>query len=633
MITFLQSLPRRSKQAVLVGVDVGFLFLSLWGSMALRHDQWWPAEFAANLEIVPLAIILSLPIFIRFGLYRAVIRYLGFHAVFSILKAVWLSVLLTALVASFPQGKEALPPAFWILDGMLLGFCIGSSRGLARFLLHRRGLGVRGVEQVAIYGAGSAGVQLAIALKHSVEFQPLVFVDDKEELQGREILGLRVFAPKEIPVLIDRFGISRILLALPSVSRSRRQEIFAMLEKFSAQVMVMPGLPELASGRKRIDEVRDIEIVDLLGREPIPPIMELVEACIRGKSVMVSGAGGSIGSELCRQIIQYGPTRLVLVERTEFALYSIEMELRQQLNLMQSPIELVPILGSTQHRHRMQSVIQTFGVQTVYHAAAYKHVPIVERNPIEGVQNNIFGTYFLAEAAITAGVETFVLISTDKAVRPTNVMGATKRFAEIVLQALAREQSQTRFIMVRFGNVLASSGSVVPLFGEQIRRGGPVTVTHPEVVRYFMTIPEAAQLVIQAGAMGSGGDVFVLDMGEPVKILDLAKRMIQLTGFSLRDELNPDGDIAIAFTGLREGEKLYEELLIGDNPRSTRHPMIIQAEEESLDWVRVQHYLEEFNRCSKDFDYLGIRELLVEAVRGYQPSGGIKDWVWIRKSR
>ena len=469
-------------------------------------------------------------------------------------------------------------------------------------------------------------------------------MDDNPRLWGSVVLGLKVRAPFKLPRLIAHHEAKLILLALPATSHRRRREILEALAGLPARIMALPTLAELTSGARRIDEFREIDVADILGRDSVQPNETLLQGRVSDKAVMVTGAGGSIGAELCRQILALRPRRLVLFERSEYALYAIEQELRVMLANMahggpltvHSPrssagagsIELVPLLGSAGHRRRLQTAMERFQVETVYHAAAYKHVPIVECNPIEGVQNNVFGTWRAAEAAIAAGVETFVLVSTDKAVRPTNVMGATKRLAELILQGLADESTPTRLCMVRFGNVLDSSGSVVPLFREQIRRGGPVTVTHPDMERYFMTIPEAAQLVIQASALAQGGDVFLLDMGEPVRIFELARRMIQLSGLTVRDDDCPDGDVEIRFTGLRSGEKLREELLIGADDVPTEHPMIRRAHEQFLPWPVVRDGLERLSAASRDFDYPAVRAILRELVAEYQPDNGIEDWIW-----
>jgi FlaA1/EpsC-like NDP-sugar epimerase len=435
-----------------------------------------------------------------------------------------------------------------------------------------------------------------------------------------------------LPGLIEEFGVSRVLLALPSVSRRRRLEIINNLEQFPVHVQTMPDTADLASGNARVDDIREVDITDILGRDPVPPNPKLLDACIRGKSVMVTGAGGSIGSELCLQIAGLGPKRLVLLDLSEAALYSIDQTLQDLGQRKLLNVEIIALIGSAHHQNRVREVLETYAVETVYHAAAYKHVPLVEHNMIEGVHNNVFGTLHTAEAAIAAGVKSFVLVSTDKAVLPTNVMGATKRFAELVLQGLNRRGSGTTFSMVRFGNVLASSGSVVPLFREQIRNGGPVTVTHPEIVRYFMTIPEAASLVIQAGSMGTGGDVFVLDMGQPVRIRDLAEKMIHLMGLTIRDDDHPDGDIEISYTGLRPAEKLYEELLIGSNVAGTEHPRIMRAEEECLPWEELKSLVDQLWHACQRLDCARAREVLQHAMVGYTPTKEVEDLVWRQRN-
>jgi len=467
-----------------------------------------------------------------------------------------------------------------------------------------------------------------MALQGGQELQPILFVDDNRGVQGSVINGLEVFSPDELPDLIKEYNIGRVLLAVPAESRRRRREILTRLEALGVHVQTIPDLSDIAAGRARVDEVHEVDVGDLLGRDAVPPNQSLFSACIKNRVVLVTGAGGSIGSELCRQIVRLAPKRLLLLEASEIALYTIDKELRLIAAREQLPLEIVSLLGNAHHKYRMREIMQSFAVQTVYHAAAYKHVPIVEQNMIEGIHNNVFATWHAAEAALETNVETFVLISTDKAVNPTNVMGATKRFAELVLQALQRRGANTRFCMVRFGNVLASSGSVVPLFHEQIKRGGPVTVTHPDVIRYFMTITEAAQLVIQAGSMATGGDVFVLDMGKPVRIDDLARRMVGLMGLTVRDEMHPDGDIEIAYTGLRPAEKLFEELLIGDNVTGTEHPMIMRAMEHSLPWEKVQSLLDELLVVMRKFDCRRAREMLLEAIAEYKPGPVIEDLVW-----
>ena len=605
--------------------------IAVWAAYAIRLGQWWPTMLERSQLLFLIAIGVSLPIFVFLGYYRSVLRYAGQSVIYTIVQGASLSVLCMIAIWVVIQGAY-IPRSAWFIYWFVLIAMTGGSRLLLREYLRKRFVAMpSGGAPVLIYGAGVAGVQLASALQHDQQFEPVAFIDDNKDIVGSEIVGLKVYAHKNMLKLVKRKHIETILLAIPSASRRRRREILNELAPLPVQVMIIPSLTELANGKKRVDDLRAVDLEDILGRDSIAPNDTLLTACIRNKVVMITGAGGSIGSELCRQILQQHPRRIVLFELSEYALYNIERELRTLSEQLNNPPELIPILGSVNHRNRVQAVIETFAVQTVYHAAAYKHVPIVEHNPIEGVQNNIFGTLFAAQAAIAAGTETFVLVSTDKAVRPTNVMGATKRFAELVLQGLAQQKPTTHFCTVRFGNVLASSGSVVPLFREQIRQGGPVTVTHPDITRYFMTVQEAAQLVIQAGAMANGGGVFILDMHEPVNITLLARRLIELSGFEVRDESNPDGDIEIQFTGLRPGEKLYEELLISPNDQATAHPMIRRAMEESLPWATVDNYLQRLELASKNFNYYEVRAVLLEAVKGYQPECGIEDWVWVER--
>lgn len=499
-----------------------------------------------------------------------------------------------------------------------------------------------GLPKVAIYGAGAAGNQLVAALRLGRVMRPVAFIDDDEGVADRVIAGLQVFAGKDIQKMIDLTGVEEILLAIPSSSRARRREILEYLENFPLHVRSVPGFMDLASGRVKVDDIQEVDIADLLGRDAVPAQADLLAQCITSQVVMVTGAGGSIGSELCRQILALSPTTLLLFEHSEYNLYSILSELEQRISHRSLPIKVIPFLGSVRNQKQMFETMNMWNVSTVYHAAAYKHVPMVEHNIAEGFLNNVIGTLNTAQAAIQANVSNFVLISTDKAVRPTNVMGSTKRLAEMTLQALSREVApvlfggsgnisqvnKTRFTMVRFGNVLGSSGSVIPLFHKQIKAGGPLTVTHPKITRYFMTIPEAAQLVIQAGSMGQGGDVFVLDMGEPVKIAELAEKMIHLSGLSIRSERNPHGDIAIEFTGLRPGEKLYEELLIGEKVLPTKHPMIMTASEDYLTWEALKDRLADLLSALSEDDFTRVRQILRETVSGYAPDGEIVDWVY-----
>ncbi|HYL72525.1 MAG TPA: nucleoside-diphosphate sugar epimerase/dehydratase, partial [Candidatus Dormibacteraeota bacterium] len=503
---------------------------ALWAALALKFDRLDPALDRTFAYFV-VAAASALFFFAMLGLYRAVVRFMGPKAVLTVFAGVSLSVLVLMAFDRLVASHQVPLSAFGIYWALALPY-VGGSRFVARYLFLRSAGNGRPVTRVAIYGAGNAGARVCSILLGGPDFEPVAFIDDKRSLQGSSINGVRVYGPEELPDLVRQRRIDRILLAIPSASRRRRREILTALEPLAVHVQSLPNLSDLIAGKAQISELRDVDVSDLLGRDPVPPRPKLFGTCIRGKCVLVTGAGGSIGSELCRQIVRLGPTRLVLFEMSELALYNIERELEEVAAHERLTVEIVPLLGNAHHRHRVREVLAAFGVQTVYHAAAYKHVPIVEYNVVEGIHNNVISTWYTAEAALETGVETFVLISTDKAVNPANVMGATKHLAELVLQALQERTTHTRFCMVRFGNVLASSGSVVPLFQEQIRRGGPVTVTHPDVIRYFMTIPEAAQLVLQAGSMAKGGDVFVLDMGRPVRIEDLARRLIKLMGLT-----------------------------------------------------------------------------------------------------
>jgi FlaA1/EpsC-like NDP-sugar epimerase len=621
-------LPRRLKRFISVCTDCLMIPLALWTAISLKigHPETnladWPA-FAAVIAV-------SIPIFVRAGLYRAVIRFLGHKALFAVALSVLLSALILRLVGELLQ----IPVLNWSVVAIYAYVAlmyVAGSRFVVRYYLLRRYL-MPTVARVAIYGAGEAGAHLAGLLLTTREFDPVVFLDDNKNLRNRFVNGLKVHMPEQLPSLIRTHGIDRVLLAVPSLSRRRRREILTHLEPLGVHVQTVPDIEQLVTGKANLADLREVDVGDLLGRDAVPPKPGLFDARIRDRVVMVTGAGGSIGSELCRQIIGLGPRRLILFEMSELALYNIERELRALADKNSMSVELVALIGNTQDRFRLRDIFSAYRVQTVYHAAAYKHVPIVEQNVVAGINNNVIATWCAAEAAHEAEVETFVLVSTDKAVNPTNVMGATKRFAEIVLQGLQRRGSKTLFCMVRFGNVLASSGSVVPLFNEQINAGGPVTVTHPEVIRYFMTIPEAAQLVIQAGSMAQGGDVFVLDMGKPVRIGDLARRMIHLAGLTVRDEKHPDGDIEIAYTGLRPAEKLYEELLIGNNVTGTEHPMILRAIEHSLPWERVQEFLNEVMAAMSRFDCQRSLQLLSDVVAEYTPAPQPHDLVWARQS-
>lgn len=627
--------PRSTKRLIMLMFDAVVLTASIFIAFSLRLGEWYqPTDGMAWLIL--LAPLVAIPIFVRFGLYRAIIRYIGFKAIWAVAQAVSLYALVWGLLV-FISGVEGVSRSAILINWLVAVLAIGSSRIAARFwvasMLDPMQVAQNGCSRksVAVYGAGDAGVQLATALSYSKELKPVAFIDDDASLRGQQVNGLKVHSFIDLSYLIEQSKVEEVLLALPSVSRARRKEIISMLEPYPVHVRILPGVAEMAQGRVQLGDLRDVSIDDLLGRDAVAPNERLLHSNVTSKVVMVTGAGGSIGSELCRQIIRNKPEKLILFEQSEFALYSIEKELSAI-----SDIELVPILGSVIRQSRLERICKRLGVQTIYHAAAYKHVPMVEMNVSEGIQNNIFGTMSCAKAALKSGVDTFVLVSTDKAVRPTNVMGCTKRICEMVLQAISDEQSKgnakfgsTCFTMVRFGNVVGSSGSVVPYFKQQIRQGGPVTVTDPKIIRYFMAIPEAAQLVIQAGAMGQGGDVFVLDMGEPVRILDLAKKMIHLSGLQVRDEKTPNGDIEITFTGLRPGEKLYEELLIGDNVLPTDHAMIMRAEEELLSWNELQEILGGLQEAMETSDHETMRHLLIKAVPDYKPQCGIQDVLYM----
>lgn len=623
------TLPRKTKRLIMATADAVAIPTALWAALALKFDRLDPALDRTFVYFV-VAVVSALFFFSVFGLYRAVIRFMGPKAMVTVIAGVSLSVLVLIAFDRLIASEQIPLSAFGIYWALALPY-VGGSRFVARYLFRRAGGNSKPAARVAIYGAGDAGARICSVLLGGRDFRPVAFIDDKRSLQGSSVTGIRVYSPDALKWLVRRRRIDRILLAMPSASRRRRREILTALEPLGVYVQTLPNLSDLISGKAQL-ELRDVDVGDLLGRDPVPPRPNLFGLCIRGKCVLVTGAGGSIGSELCRQIIRLSPTRLVLLELSEIALYTIERELEGIAASEQLCVEVIPLLGNANHRHRVREVMSTFAVKTVYHAAAYKHVPIVEYNVVEGIHNNVISTWYTAEAALETGVETFVLVSTDKAVNPANVMGATKRLAELVLQALQERSTSTRFCMVRFGNVLASSGSVVPLFQEQIRRGGPITVTHPDVIRYFMTIPEAAQLVLQAGSMAKGGDVFVLDMGRPVRIDDLARRMVNLMGLTVRDAANPDGDIEIEYTGLRTAEKLFEELLIGSNVTGTDHPMILRAMEHRLPWSKMHEILNDLLVALASFDCQRALALLSEAVAEYRSDPDIRDYVWTRKA-
>lgn len=627
IIRWLVHLPRPAKRGLMLGVDVCGIPAMLLLAFALKYDSVTEG-FTRNPYFFLGILAVSIPVFGWLGLYRSVVRYIGPRAVLAIVAGVTASAAALAVMAATIAFRP-VPPSLIAIYWLLALVWVAGTRFMARWILLPNG---SAGQPVVIYGAGEAGARLAVALSADGGLNPVAYVDEKRALHGSLVQGVSVVGPEDLPGVVRKFGVKRILMAVPTATRRRRAEILRNLEALGLYVQSIPSIDDILTGRARVDELRDVDVADLLGRDAVPPDKALLDACIRGKSVLVSGAGGSIGSELCRQILREAPRRLCLLEMSELALYEIERELREVATADGQTLELVPLLGDLRHKGRVREILEAWKIETVYHAAAYKHVPIVEQNVVEGIRNNLCSTWHLAEAAIETGVETFVFVSTDKAVNPTNAMGASKRFAEIILQGLQRRGSGTRFCMVRFGNVLESSGSVVPLFREQIRRGGPVTVTHPDVMRYFMTIPEAAQLVIQAGSLGRGGDVFVLDMGKPIRIAELARRMVQLSGLTVRDEQNPDGDIEVRFTGLRPAEKLYEELLIGKNVEGTEHPAIMRAIEHSLPWDEVKGLLDELAVALDEFDYGKTREILSRAVREYQPADQVADLVWARRT-
>lgn len=611
----LLALPRPWKRALQVMADCVLLVGSFLLAMGLRWDSFF---FLSDVRIW-IAIGLTLPVtifvFAITGFYRAVIRYISSKAVFTIARGIIVSaVFLFVLSQLFGLGVPRSVPGIYAMIALI---SVGGLRFLLRELFRRELR--RGIRPVLIYGAGKSGQQLANALLRGNDYLPLALVDDNPALSGTEVGGLRVISPGEMPPLIQNFGIDLALLALPNARRSRRREIIEQLAGLGVRIRTVPSVEDIISGRARTSDIVDVSEEDLLGRDPVAPVPELMSTNIAGKCVMVTGAGGSIGSELCRQILQVGPRDLILFEQSEAALYTIHMELMALAETMAQPPRLHPVLGSVRSERRLRETLARQPVDTIFHAAAYKHVPLVEANITEGIRNNVFGTKAVLDAAIAAGVTAFTLISTDKAVRPTNIMGASKRVAEMLCQAMAETQPGTKISMVRFGNVLGSSGSVIPLFRQQIETGGPITVTHPDITRYFMSIPEAAQLVIQASGMARGGDVFLLDMGQPVRILDLALRMAALSGLRpfMEDQAHAEGDIAIRITGLRPGEKLYEELLIGADVQQTTHPKIMTGHEAFLSLSTLNPILDALDRATLDEDLAAVRALLRRAETGY----------------
>jgi FlaA1/EpsC-like NDP-sugar epimerase len=629
LIRWFLSLSRVTKRSLMIFIDVFIIIIVLLSSFSLRLGEWfWPHDDLLYLILV--GPFVAIPIFIKFGLYRAIVRYIGFRALWVIVQSVALFALFWGVIVLL-SGVQGVPRSVIIINWVIGTLLIGGSRIIGRWWFSTKynnsNIKNTNYKNVLVYGAGNAGVQLATALTYSSELNPVAFIDDDSSLLNHQIMGLKIYSSDNLEKKIISMKIEEVLLAIPSASREKRNEIINSLESYPVMVRTVPGVSELAQGHLKIDDLHAVKIDDLLGRNLVPPNQNYLRSNITDKVVMITGAGGSIGSELCRQILQLDPKKIILFEQNEYALYSIEQELKESIHQL-SNIVITPILSSVLDNDKVEQVCKSFSVQTIYHTAAYKHVPMIEQNIFSGIENNIFGTLSCAQAAIAANVEVFILISTDKAVRPTNTMGSTKRFSELILQALSKkyENSQIKFSMVRFGNVLDSSGSVIPLFKRQIKNGGPVTVTDPEIIRYFMTIPEAAQLVIQAGAMSEkGGDVYLLDMGQPVKILDLARKMIRLSGLEVRDVDHPNGDIEIIFTGLRSGEKLYEELLIGDNDLPTNHELIRRSEEEMISWKDLEIILNKLKTSIQKRDYHKARNLLMEAVPGYTPTNEIDD--------
>lgn len=622
MLEKLLSSPRWLKKIIFVLHDAVLIFFAFWLAWGLRlpiDPEWQDVE---NWQMLAGTLLVSIFAFVKLGLYRAVIRYAGS----KILLVVFLGGLasVAAMLATAFYFNLFLPRSVPVMYFLLLVVSLTGSRFTIKGLLQVQDRSLN--HPVIIYGAGSSGRQLLESIKQVDKYYPVAFVDDNKSLHGTVIHNTPVYAATALLKLVTRYHVDSILLAMPSIGRQRRKEIIASLEYLPCKILSMPDIRDLVEGRISVNALKQVSVMDLLGREAIAPQPELMQQNITAKVVMVTGAGGSIGSELCRQIIRQQPHTLILFELSEFLLYDIERELSKDIREKKLTIKLVPALGSVQHVRRLSELMKRFKVQTVYHAAAYKHVPLVEYNTIEGVRNNVFGTLHCAQAAIAEKVETFVLISTDKAVRPTNTMGASKRMAELTLQALAEKQDHdTIFCMVRFGNVLGSSGSVIPLFEQQIADGGPITLTHLGITRFFMTIPEAAQLVIQAGAMGKGGDVFLLDMGEPIKIIELAKQMIRLSGLSIRDEYNPNGDIEIVISGLRPGEKLYEELLIGQNATATNHPRIMTGKEAMLLWDSLEKILADLEQACLAFEPKAVRSILMQPQVEFTPADDMCD--------
>ena len=616
---------RGKKKVIAAVVDFCIFFFSFYVSALISQSSLYSQE--NFLLYAFLSSLIFIFVFYLTGIYKSVLRFIDLTLIYLVLYSIFIStiVLIILIFTFYYSGYLISLPSLnlgllILLNSTTLIICI---RVIANKLLSDG----TSLNKIVIYGAGSAGMQLAGALRVSSEIEPIAFVDSNKSLHNTYIAGIKVLHPKKLRKLVKRNRIDEVLIAIPSASKTTLRNLLEEIENYSVKVRILPGLAELAQGKVLVSELKEVNVPDLLGRLEIEANQGLINKNIESKVVMVTGAGGSIGSEISRQVFCNNPLMIILLDANEYALYSIKKELESS----KKEVEVITVLANVTNRKRMTEVCRTFNVDTVYHAAAYKHVPLVEENPFEAVTNNIYGTKVCVEAAIESEVETFVLISTDKAVRPTNIMGATKRFSELILQSLSSSTS-TRMIMVRFGNVIGSSGSAIPLFQQQIKDGGPVTVTHPEVIRYFMSIPEAAELVIQAGAMGQGGDVFVLDMGEPVKIYELAKKLIKLSGMEVKDRDNPDGDIEIIFTGLRPGEKLYEELLIGGNVSTTEHKQILRAEEEFLSSEELEKYLNLLEKAEEEVDFVALRTILKDVVAGYTPEDEIVDVVYLKKN-
>ena len=621
----LLELPRHQKRLIQIAADIVLLSLSFFLAMSLRLEGFWFLSSDNVWQAPAIVIPITILIFIKLGFYRAVIRYITDKALTSVVLGVLISAILMGLVGQY--FSFFVPRSVPFIYGILAFLSVGGLRFVMRAMFSLRR--IKSKTPVIIYGAGESGRQLQSSLRQGNQYNTIAYIDEAKDLHNIEIGGLRVYRPIDLASLIEDYDIKVVLLAVPSATRAQRAKIVKWLEVFPVQVRTIPGIGDLVTGKAKINDLQEIAVEDFLGRDPVPPDESLMDANIRDQNVMVTGAGGSIGSELCRQVLKRHPKTLILFDVSEFALYKIEEELRRVINDGSLETQLVPILGSVQREELLKNVMTSFEVNTVFHAAAYKHVPLVEQNVVQGIRNNIFGTLATVEAAVESGVSSFILISTDKAVRPTNIMGATKRFAELICQSMAARQQQTRFSMVRFGNVLGSSGSVIPKFRDQISKGGPITVTHPEITRYFMTIPEASQLVIQAGAMANGGEVYVLDMGESVKIVDLAIKMARMHGFTpyFEGEEIEGGDIAIGFTGLRDGEKLYEELLISQNSSKTSHPRIMSEREEFLPWDALSAVIGEIDEACRNGQIETLHDIIKSAPTGYDNAYGVRDLV------